>query len=110
MARAEARQAQAEAAAQTAQTQAAAAQALLQQERAARQLAEARAVAANAAAVQPPPPPPPVQIRPAADRDEARKKELRRQLVIEFSGTLPVRDTPRGLMLTLPGADFQGLL
>ncbi|MGD0362755.1 MAG: OmpA family protein [Bryobacteraceae bacterium] len=106
-ARAEALQAQAEAAAQTAQTQAAAAQALLQQERAARQQAEAQAAAANAASVQAPPPPAPVQIRPAPDRDEARKKELRRRLVIELSGTLSVRDTPRGLTLTLPDADFQ---
>jgi flagellar motor protein MotB len=111
VARAEARAAQAEAAAQTAQTQAAAAQALLEQERAARRAAQAQAqavvAAANAAAVQPAPPPPP-RIPPAADRDDSRKRELRLQLLEQLNASLSARDTPRGLTVTLPDADFQG--
>jgi outer membrane protein OmpA-like peptidoglycan-associated protein len=109
---AEARAARAEAAALTAQTQAAAANALLEQERAARRQAQAQAqaqaAAASAAAVPPPPPPPPARIQPAGDRDEARKKALRLQLLEQLSGALSARDTPRGLTLTLPDSDFQG--
>jgi flagellar motor protein MotB len=107
-ARAEARAAQAEAAALTAQTQAAAANALLDRERAARRQAQAQAEAsaASAAAVQPPPPPP-VHVQPAEDREEARKKALRVQLLEQLNGALSARDTPRGLTLTLPDSDFQ---
>src|SRR5580658_3263655 len=107
--RAEAQRAQAEAVAQTAQTQAAAEHALLEQERAARQQAqaEAAAAAASAAAVQQAPQTV-VQIQPAQDRDEPRKKELRLQLLAQFTAALSTRDTPRGLTLTLPDADFQG--
>lgn len=108
---AQAQRAQAEAAAQTAQTQAAAAQALLEQERAARQQAQAQAqaatAAANAAALQPAPQVF-VQTQTAQDRDEPRKQELRRHLLEQFSASLSARDTPRGLTLTLPDADFQG--
>jgi flagellar motor protein MotB len=100
-ARAEAQRAQAEAAAQTAQTQANAAQALLEQERAARQQAQAQAAAVQQA------PPTVVQIQPPPDRDEARKKELRRQLLEQLNASLSARDTPRGLTLTLPNSDFQ---
>jgi len=108
-AQAEALRAQAEAAAQTAQTQAAAAQALLQQERTARQQAqaEAAAAAARAAAIQQAAPPPP-PTRPNADTTESLKKELRVQLLAELNPSLPARDTPRGLTLTLPDFDFQG--
>jgi len=107
-ARSEARAAQAEAAALTAQTEAAAANALLEQERAARKLAQAEAAAATAsAAAVPPPPAPPVQVPPAG-RDESRKKELRLQLLEQLNASLSARDTPRGLTLTLPDADFQG--
>jgi flagellar motor protein MotB len=109
---AEAQRAQAEAAAQTAQTQAAAEHALLEQERAARREAQAQAqaaiAAANAAAVQQAPQIA-VRTRPAQDSDEARKKELRLQLLAQFNASLSARDTPRGLMLTLPDSDFQGM-
>ena len=106
-ARAEALRAQAEAAAQTAQSQAAADRTLLEQERAAKQRAEAQAAAAAVAAAQqaPPTPAPP---RPAPDRDEAQKKELRLLLLEQFNAVLSARDTPRGLMLTVPDSDFQG--
>lgn len=103
-ARAEARATQAEAAALTAQTQAAAANALLEQERAARKQARADV---QAAAVQPPPPQP-ARVQPAADRDEARKKDLRLRLLHQLNAAVSARDTPRGLTLTLPDADFQG--
>ncbi len=109
-ARAETQRAQAEAVAQTAQAQAAAAHVLLEQERVAKQAAQAQAQAAAAAAEaadrQAPPPPP--QAQSAQDRDEPRKKELRRQLLEQFNASLSARDTPRGLTLTLPDSDFQG--
>jgi flagellar motor protein MotB len=110
-ARAEELRAQAEAAAQTAQTEAAADRALLERERAAKQQAEAQAAAASAAAVDASvqqAPPPPVQSRPAPDRDEPRKRELRLQLLEHFNAVLSARDTPRGLTLTIPDADFLG--
>jgi outer membrane protein OmpA-like peptidoglycan-associated protein len=110
-ARAEAMRLQAEAAAQTAQTQAAAEHALLEQERAARQQAQAEAqatAAASAAAVQQATQPV-IQPQPATNIiEEPRKKELRRQLLEQFNTSLSTRDTPRGLTLTLPESDFQG--
>ena len=105
---AEARAAQAEAAAQTAQTQASAATALLDQERAARRQSEAEAQAAASAAVAPPAPPPSAPVQPPADRDAARKKELRLQLYEQLNTSLPARDTPRGVTLTLSDSDFRG--
>jgi outer membrane protein OmpA-like peptidoglycan-associated protein len=105
---AEARAAQAEAAAQTAQTQASAATALLDQERAARRQAEAEAQDAASAAVAPPAPPPSAPVQPPADRDAARKKELRLQLYEQLNTSLPARDTPRGVTLTLADSDFRG--
>ncbi|HXM43395.1 MAG TPA: OmpA family protein [Bryobacteraceae bacterium] len=110
-ARAQAQLAQAEAAAQTAQTQAAAEHALLEQERAASRAAQgqaqAAAAAANAAAAHQAPQIV-IQTQPPQDRDEARKKESRLQLLAQLNGSLPARDTPRGLTLTLPDSDFQG--
>src|SRR5580658_5244384 len=95
--RAEAQRAQAEAVAQTAQTQAAAEHALLEQERAARQQAqaEAAAAAASAAAVQQAPQAV-VQIQPAQDRDEPRK----RNCAFSCSPSSP----PRYLRATRPAA------
>jgi outer membrane protein OmpA-like peptidoglycan-associated protein len=108
-ARAEAKRAEAEAAAQTAQTQAAAEHALLEQERAAKEQAQAEAAAAAASAAAVPQAPAPVVLtQPMQNSDEPRKKELRRQLLAQFSGSLSARDTPRGLTLTLPDADFEG--
>jgi len=108
-ARAEARAAQAEAAALTAQTQAAAANALLDQERAARKQAQAEAqAAASSAAAVARPSQTVVQIQPAPDREEPRKKELRLRLLEQLNASLSARDTPRGLTLTLPDSDFQG--
>jgi len=105
-ARADALRARAETAAQTAQSQAAAERALLEQERAAKQKAEAQAAAAAAAAQQAPQTP--AQTRTAPDRDEPQKKELRLLLLGQFNTVLSVRDTPRGLTLTVTESDFQG--
>ena len=106
-ARAETQRAQAEAVAQTAQAQAAAAHVLLEQERVAKQAAQAQAQAAAAAAEaadrQAPPPPP--QAQSAQDRDEPRKKELRRQLLEQFNASLSARDTPRGRAQGASGSD-----
>jgi outer membrane protein OmpA-like peptidoglycan-associated protein len=111
-AQAEERATQAEAAAQTAQTQAAAEHALLEQERAARQAAQAQAqasaaAAANAAATASAPQIV-VQTQPSQDRDEQRKKDLRLQLLAQFNASLSTRDTPRGLTVMLSDSDFQG--
>jgi flagellar motor protein MotB len=106
---AQAQRAQAEAAVQTAQTEAAASRALLEQERAARQQTQAEAETAAAAAPAPPPPPQTVvmQAQPAAQADNQQKTELRMRLYQQCGAVLPVRDTPRGLVLTLADSDFR---
>jgi outer membrane protein OmpA-like peptidoglycan-associated protein len=102
-ARAEALRAQAEAAAQTAQTQAAASQALLDQERAARRRLENQ----MAAAVAPPPPPPPAPAPLPAPDGPNPKTAFRVHLLEQFGAVMLVRDTPRGIVLTIPDADFR---
>jgi len=103
-AQAQALRAQAEAAAQTARTEAAAAQALLEKERASRRQAETEPVPAAAApapppeAPAPPPPPPPAGA--------GQKSELRMHLFQQFNSVLPSRDTPRGLVVTIPDSGF----
>lgn len=42
------------------------------------------------------------------ERDRASKRALHLRLFSEFNASLNTRDTPRGLTLTLPDADFQG--
>ena len=107
-ARADAQKAQAEAAAQTAQTEAAASRALLEQERAARQRAEDQAAAAAAAAAPPPPPQPVVIIRPTEDTQP--KTELRMRLFRQLNVVMATRDTPRGLIVTIPDSAFHDAL
>jgi outer membrane protein OmpA-like peptidoglycan-associated protein len=106
VARAEALQAQAEAAAQTAQTQAAASQALLEQERAARRQAEAAAAAA-AQQVPPPPPQPIVETAPPPGRDLQQKAEFRMRLFQQLNAMAPTRDTPRGVVVTVADSEFR---
>ena len=103
-ARADAEKARAEAAVQTAQTEAAASRALLEQERAARKRAENEAAAAAAA---PPPPQPVVMQQPAAIPDTRQKTDLRTRLYRQFNAVLPARDTPRGLVVTIPVTGFR---
>ena len=108
-----------------AREQAAATEAKLDEERTARREAEAQAQAAKARAeqaeadrqaVEAPPPPPQVtvpapiqepqrsdQVPPAA---EAAQREARQRLQQELNTVLPTRDTPRGLVATLPDTYF----
>jgi flagellar motor protein MotB len=88
-------QAEAERAArQRAETTAAAAQ-----ERAAR--AEAEAQANRARVVVP-------SSRPIQDPAAVEKTGLRMRMLEQLNGTLVTRDTPRGLVVTIPDADFSG--
>lgn len=104
----------AETAAQQAQAEAAAQRQTLEAERAVRRQAEATAAAATEA-----PPPPPLSepaAAPSSDtanradvaQDNRQKLDLRVSLLHELSGALLTTDTPRGLVVTLPDADFRG--
>ena len=101
-------QSDAQAATQRALAEATAARAQADAERAAREQAEAaaaearrRAAHAEAAVSQPAAPPPPPQ-----DQASAQKTTLRLQLLQQLNGILPVRDTPRGLVATLPASAY----
>jgi outer membrane protein OmpA-like peptidoglycan-associated protein len=93
-----------------------AAQQLLDQERAARQRAEVEAANAQFAAAQAPPPPqPPPQPQPPvvarvepSSSTSPEKRELRAVVARQLDESLPTRDTPRGLVVTVPDADFRG--
>jgi outer membrane protein OmpA-like peptidoglycan-associated protein len=90
---------QAKAEAQTARAQADA-------ERAARERAESEAAAArNGQVSNLPPPPPPVRTVP---QQPSKESELRMRLLEQLNGPLPTRDTPRGLMATIPNVAFTG--
>ncbi|HEY1494161.1 MAG TPA: OmpA family protein [Candidatus Solibacter sp.] len=104
---------QAQADAQRAKAEAEAARAQIDTERAARQQAESTAAAAEArvaaagadraAGALPAPP------LPARPREEAEQKSLVRMRVLEnLNGVLPARDTPRGLVVTVPDQAFSG--
>ncbi len=101
--------AKAEADLQAARNQSSADRMQLEQEQSARHQAEAEAAAARA--VPPPPPPAPqtalVQTQPAVSQDYP-KTEFRQRLQQELSAAMPALDTPRGLVVTLPDADFRG--
>ena len=103
-AQAQALRAQAEAAAQTAQTEAAAARALLEKERSARRQAETEAALSAAAPAPPPEPAAPPQTPPPAAA--GKETELRMHLFQQFNSVLPSRDTPRGLVVTIPDSGF----
>lgn len=107
-AQAEAQRAQAQAAALTAQTEAAAAHALLVKERAARRQAEAQAEAAAAAPPPSPPTAPPVVEAQPAPEETHQESALRMRLMQQLVVTANTRDTPRGLVVTIPGREFQG--
>jgi flagellar motor protein MotB len=100
-ARAASLQAQAEAAAQTARTEAEASRALLEQERAAR-----RQAVTTTAAVPAPPPPPQPSIQPPPPAGPPRS-ELRMRLFGQLNSEMPTRDSPRGLILTIPGSEIR---
>jgi flagellar motor protein MotB len=102
----------AEAQVQSAQAEAQRAKAEAAAERAARERVEAEAGS------QPAPPPPSVAPIPLQERstdridprhlDDQRQQELRRTLIGELSSPLPARDTPRGLVVTVPDGYFHG--
>ena len=109
---AEQAKAQAEQTAQQAQSQAEQAQAQADSEHAARERAEAEAAMARqraaqaeeqAAAAQAQPPKVVLQM----PRDNS-KSELRMRMVEQLNGALNTRDTPRGLVATIPDSDFIG--
>jgi outer membrane protein OmpA-like peptidoglycan-associated protein len=101
----------AEAQAQSAQAEVQRAQSEAAAERAARERVEAEAASQPASAR--PVVPPPVEER-SADRidprqlDEQRQQQLRRTLIGEINGPLPARDTPSGLVVTVPDGYFHG--
>ena len=103
---------QAQAEAETARTQQLAAQQLLERERAARQRAEQEAAAARAqaeaqAAAATPAQRTVVQVRPASPTTP-EKRELRSDLLRQLNRSLPTRDTPSGLVVSVADDDFRG--
>lgn len=108
---------QAESEAREAKSQAQAAQAQAEAERAARERAEAEAAAARdhgaQTAVRPPAmatQPQTVQPSPVPpqSQDAAQKSAMRMQLLEQLNGPLATRDTPRGLVATIPASGFSG--
>jgi outer membrane protein OmpA-like peptidoglycan-associated protein len=110
--------AQAEDEARLAKSQAQSAQAQADAERAARERAEAEAAAARQQAAQAEAqlnarveanqaPSSVVVIRPAQQQEAARKSALRVRLLEELNGSFITRDTPRGLVVTIPDTDFR---
>ncbi|HKE28066.1 MAG TPA: OmpA family protein [Bryobacteraceae bacterium] len=105
------RRIQAEAAAQQAQTEAAAHRQTIDGERGNRHQAEAMTEAATGA----PAPPPPLNEPAAAPMSESANRpdnqqqlDLRVSLLRQLNSALDARDTPRGLVVTVPEADFRG--
>ena len=103
----------AQAEAKTAQTEQAATQQLLEQERAARHRAEeeaaaARARAANAEAAATRPAPPTVVTVAPPSQTTPEKRELRTELLRQLNQSLPTRDTPGGLVVSVSDDDFRG--
>jgi outer membrane protein OmpA-like peptidoglycan-associated protein len=110
-------QAQAEQEAQQLRAQAQSAQAAVDAERAAREQAEAAADAARSAAAPatqpqqsplPPFAPPQTAVRTVPDPGTGVRTEFRMRLLEQLNGPLQCRDTPRGLVATVPNTDFAG--
>jgi len=104
-------QAQAAAEAERAKMEAETAKAQADTERAARERAEADAAAARAGQVPSDArsrrsQPPAASIRP--DPAQVHQSELRMHMLEQLNGPLPTRDTPRGLVATVPSASFNG--
>jgi len=108
-AQADARRREAEAEAQRAKAQASADRMQLEQERAARQQAEARAAVPAAAPAAPIEQPMTAPAPLPADRDEHRKVELRSALLREVEADgLRALDSPRGIVITIAAGEFEG--
>jgi outer membrane protein OmpA-like peptidoglycan-associated protein len=71
---------------------------------------EARARAAEQAALAAPPPPPPPAQRPVVtfrtENSDAAQRQFRAQLLAQLNGAFVTRDTPRGLVVTVTGSMF----
>jgi len=113
--RAQQQTARAEDEARLAKSQAQASQSQAEAERAARQRAEedasiARQRAAQAEAQLEAKAIPAVVVvtQPTPPQDSARKSALRVRLLEQLNGTFVTRDTPRGLVVTIPDAAFRG--
>jgi flagellar motor protein MotB len=99
---------QAEAEAQRARSQAAADRAQLEQERSGRQGSGLETASVRTQAPPPPPPPQTVVVETPVSAVDPAKTEFRVQLLRQLMAALPARDTPRGLVVTLPDTDFRG--
>jgi flagellar motor protein MotB len=64
--------------------------------------------------IAPPPPPnpgiPSAAVTAGGSRtgDDSAQRQLRQSLLAQLGGTLQARDTPKGLVVTIPDADFHG--
>jgi outer membrane protein OmpA-like peptidoglycan-associated protein len=109
------RRIQAEAVAQRAQAEAAAQRDPLGADRAASRQAEAMAAAATSAPAAPPPIEEPAAVPSSSSAsidsspENREKLDLRLNLLHELNGAFEARDTPRGLVVTVPEADFRGV-
>lgn len=107
-------QAQAEQEAQQLRAQAQSAQAAIDAERAAREQAEAEAARAwgivTQAQKQQPPQEAAARVPDTGARasDQAARTEVRMHLLEQLNGPLAARDTPRGLVATVPNSAFTG--
>ena len=100
----------ADAAAQQSKAEADAAKAQAEADRAARERAEAEAAAARGRASLAPSNGAPVYpvSRPQSDQSERQKIALRMRMLEQLNGVVASRDTPRGLVVTLSEASFNG--
>jgi flagellar motor protein MotB len=100
------------------------AQARQAEAKAARAVAQSSADRAQLDAVQqaqstPPPPPPPAApvamtsenapAPPPPIQNDRKQRELRVSLLQQVNGYFPARDTPQGLVVTIPDVDFRGV-
>ena len=101
----------AEADAQAARSQASAERSVLEEERSSRLRAEEYSAAARAV---PPPPPAPISTNTTIVESSsgapvnAQQMDMRMRLARELNGAMTTRDTPRGLVVSLPDSDFRG--
>jgi outer membrane protein OmpA-like peptidoglycan-associated protein len=98
---------QAEAEAQQAKIEAEAARARADAERAARQRVEAEA-GGTRERVEVPAPPRPSSLERRPPEAYPQRSTTRMRLLEQLNAPLPTRDTPRGLVATIPGSDFDG--
>jgi outer membrane protein OmpA-like peptidoglycan-associated protein len=100
--------------AQAARAQSSADRMQLEDERNSRQRVEAELAVAKAVPLPPPPSPAPVAttvvvLPPATGTiDSPQKVDLRMRLAQQLNAALPTRDTPRGLVVSIPDSDFRG--